>query len=86
MKFRIQVTKTITLREELEVECANENILDRALDDAEESRLEGTDELADKLNMVSGIKVTEYMEDGSGEVELEIDNVYSVDAESKEDK
>jgi hypothetical protein len=85
MKFRIQVTKTITLREELEVECEHENILDRALDDIEESRLEGTDELADGLNMVSGIKVTEYQEDGSGEVEIEIENVYSVDGESEED-
>lgn len=85
MKFRIQVTKTITLREELEVECDNENILDRALDDIEESRLEGTDELADRLNMVNGIKVTEYQEDGSGDVEVEIENVYSVDDESEDE-
>lgn len=85
MKFRIQVTKTITLREELEVECENENILDRALDEAEESRLEGTDDLADKLIMFGGIKVTEYQEDSSGDVEIEIENVYSVDDESEDD-
>lgn len=76
MKFRIQVTRTITLREELEVECEHENLLDRALDDIEESELESTEDLSDKLDSTSGIKVTEYMEDGSGDTEMSIDNIY----------
>jgi hypothetical protein len=84
MKFRIQITKTITLKEELEVECENENILDNVLDDIDESDLEGTEDLINTL-INDGIKVTEYQEDGSRDVEIDIENVYSVDDESEED-
>ena len=85
MKFRIQVTKTITLKEEIEVECDNESMLDNTLDSIEESELEGTDDLMFQLDQVNGIEVIEYQEDGSGDVEISIENVYSVDDESEED-
>ena len=78
MKFRIQVTKTITLKEEIEVYCVSESYLNEALDTIDESNLEGTDDLMFKLDQVDGIEVTEYQEDGSGEVEISIEDFYKV--------
>lgn len=78
MKFKIQVTKTITLKEEIEVYCIDEPYLDKALDNINESKLEGTDDLMFILDKVDGISVEEYTSDGSGEVEISIDNFYKV--------
>jgi len=76
MKFRIQVTKTIILKEEIEVYCDDENMLDNTLDSIDESKLEGTVDLISILNQANGISVNEYIEDGSGEIEISIDDFY----------
>lgn len=78
MKFRIQVTKTIILKDEIEVYCDDENMLDDALDNINESKLEGTDDLIFMLDKIDGITVDGYTEDGSGEVEISIDDFYKV--------
>jgi flagellar capping protein FliD len=78
MKFKIQVTKTIILKEEIEVYCDDENMLDDTLDGINGSKLEGTDDLIFMLNKTDGISVVEYTEDGSGEVEISIDDFYKV--------
>lgn len=78
MKFRIQVTKTIVLKEEIEVYCIDEPYLDETLDSINESKLEDTKDLMFILDKTDGISVEEYTEDGSGEVEISIDNFYKV--------
>lgn len=78
MKFRIQVERIITLREEIEVECASEDILDGALDEIENDNYEDMDCLMNDLDKFSEIEVTKYIEDGSGNIEISIENIYKI--------
>lgn len=78
MRMRIQVERTITLRDTIEVECTSEDVLDNALDNIENNRIENMDDLIDSLNRFGGIEVTKYIEDGSGDVEISIEDTYKI--------
>lgn len=84
MKFKVEIEETVTYRHTVTVEAEHESNVYRALDEIEESA-ENRDDIR-ILCEDKGVKVIDFCEDGSPEVEFDNSDFKEVsDYEEEED-
>ncbi|HAT4302237.1 TPA: hypothetical protein I9089_002342 [Clostridium perfringens] len=72
-KFKITINEIVNLNHEMIVEANNEGELEDVLDKIEREAIHRDD--VDYILKECGIKVLDFIEDGSGEVEIEIPDI-----------
>lgn len=75
-KFKISIDEKVTFQHEMIVEAKSANELEEVLDQIEREAIH-QDEV-DSILEANGIKVLEFTEDGSGNVEIEIPDMEEV--------
>lgn len=75
-KFKISIDEKVTFQHEMIVEAKSANELEEVLDQIEREARHRDD--VDSILEANGIKVLEFTEDGSGDVEIEIPDMEEV--------
>ncbi|WP_283705693.1 hypothetical protein [Clostridium perfringens] len=76
-KFKITINEVVNFNHEMIVEAKSEGELDKALDQIEQEAEHRDD--VDYILEEYGIKILDFKEDGSGEVQIEVPNLWEVD-------